>query len=424
MNIHSNLNFIFSKTNSLIRNHGKSAIKAVAMMCVAATTLFAVSCGDDDPTPGPDKPASRTVLVYMVANNSLGAGGYDSRDLAEMVAAVSKGDNRDGRLLVYHSPSGNGDIELLEITSKGEKTLKTYTATDLSVSSKRMLEVMADVKSLAPAEDYGLVLWSHGSGWLEDGIKDDVPGYENYYSFGDDRGSKMNVSMLASTIKHAPITFSFIYFDCCYMGSIEVLYEMKDCTPVIVASPTELPINGMPYDKNIKHFFSKKPDLAAAAKNTFDYYDGLGGMDRTCTMAVYDMKKIDAVATAAKDFYKSLAVGTLPTKAQPQRFMLDSYCYLYDFGHYVDLLAEENVEYKPEVTEKAKALKDALADALLYSASTPKLWGSMPINHYSGFSSFILKGDYEFRYKNYGNLRWFNDVASFLAKVILSSWPD
>lgn len=431
----------------------KSKSKKLANHCamipvltgVLAMTSTAVSCGEDgpDPDPQPGKPASRTVLVYMVANNSLGTGGYDGKDINEMQKAVSKGDTGNGRLVVYRSPAGNRDVELVEITASGEKVLKTYTDAELSVSSKRMAEVLSDIKTLAPANDYGLVLWSHGSGWIEDGMKEVrsahsaiAPGNMHSsgseqipypgglsrqeesipFSFGVDKGERMNVSTLATTLRNAPVSFSFIYFDCCYMGSIEVLYEMRGCTPVVVASPTELPVNGMPYDENVRHFFSAKPNLVAAAKNTFNHYDGLTGADRTCTMAVYDMSKIDAIASAARDFYTSLNSPSLAHDAAPQRFMLDSKCYLYDFGHYIDLLAESNKDSDPMIARKAGNLKKALADALQYSANTPRLWSTLAINYYSGFSSFIISTESDISFKNYNNLQWYKDIALNLIK--------
>lgn len=64
------------------------------------TLLFALimaSCGSDEP----DVPAgvSRTVLVYIAGNNSLGSG-WDERDIAEMERAVAAGALNGGRLCI------------------------------------------------------------------------------------------------------------------------------------------------------------------------------------------------------------------------------------------------------------------------------------------------------------------------------------
>ena len=60
-----------------------------------------VSCSDDD---GPEvkKESSRTLLVYMVSDNSLYS--FGESDLKEMLTAARNGGlKNDGRLLVYYA---------------------------------------------------------------------------------------------------------------------------------------------------------------------------------------------------------------------------------------------------------------------------------------------------------------------------------
>jgi len=144
-----------------------------------------VSCREDDPTPPTPDKASRTVLVYMAANNNLGSNRFDAMDLAEMKTAAEKGHIGAGRLLIYHAPYNKGPV-MLEMTKDGLDTLKTYDSSKMSVEAGRMAEVFADVQNFAPAVDYGLILWSHGTGWIHDGIDSDV----RQRSFGEEHGKK------------------------------------------------------------------------------------------------------------------------------------------------------------------------------------------------------------------------------------------
>ena len=89
------------------------------------------------------------------------------------------------------------------------------------------------------------------------------------------------------------------------MGSVEVLYELRNVTSRIVASASEIPVDGMPYTKNLPLFFKTTPDLAAAAQNTFEYYNELGGSDRTCTIAVYNLAGMDDLANATRPIYEA-----------------------------------------------------------------------------------------------------------------------
>ena len=81
-------------------------------------------------------------------------------------------------------------------------------------------------------------------------------------AFGFDKGQKMNLTTLARTLQGQ--NFGFVYFDCCYMGSVEVAYELRHA----------MPSNGMPYNRNIRCFFAPEADLLTAARNTFELYDG------------------------------------------------------------------------------------------------------------------------------------------------------
>ena len=241
--------------------------------------MFAVvltcSCGNEDsdePVPYPPTPpveTGRTVLVYQVANRN-GLSNNSVADINEMRHAAKAGDiGRDGRLVVYNHRNNTVPM-LLEIKPDGVDTLKTYDTSVSSASSTRMQEVLADINRYAPARQYGLILWGHGSGWLQDG-REDLATADR--SFGGDNGQWMNVSTLARVLSQGP-AMSFLYFDCCYMASIEVAYELGTTVPLIAASAMEIAAEGMPYQHTVKHFFSDSESfLTDAASTTFDYYN-------------------------------------------------------------------------------------------------------------------------------------------------------
>ena len=170
--------------------------------------LLAASCHDDPETPTLSE--GRTVLVYQVANNNLNGYSYD--DFKEMMDGASRGLGKGNRLIVYRHTRYEGP-SLVEITAKDTVTLKHYDKSLSSVDINRMTEVINDVKRLANTPQYGLVLWSHASGWIEDGIEQSPV----KRSFGDDNYKRMNNRDLARALK-ASGGFDWIYFDCCYIG--------------------------------------------------------------------------------------------------------------------------------------------------------------------------------------------------------------
>ena len=187
------------------------------------------------------------------------------------------------------------------------------------------------------------------------------------------------------------------------MASVEVMYEMRNTTPYIVASASELPVDGMPYNENLPCLFADNFDLVGAATNTYNLYNNQSGFWQTCTMSVVKTSGLEALAAATREIYKK-AETSYPAGYKPQPFMTESTCYYYDFGDYIKAISSES-----DYTEWQKVLDNCL----LYHAATPTLWQSVKINTYSGLSTYILKSEDDAiaAKRNYTSLSWYDDVA-------------
>lgn len=357
----------------------------------------------DEPDPGPSPlPAGdvhRTVLVYMVADNSLG-GLNDRLDLNEMCDGAEEGSLNGGRLLVYRNRLGTDDgnaPQLLEVTSDGlEILLKTYPDDPeiYSVDSDRMREVIADMKHYAPADDYGLVLWSHASGWMETSMA---------RSFGEDRKHTMKISSLAAALDGND--FSFIYFDCCSMASVEVMWELRHAAPVIAASGIELPADGMPYQLTLPFLFATgKPDVVGAARTTFEYYDAMSGSSRTCAMTVTDTSALQELAEASAAIFAGVTEFNSSLADVQPYFRNAIKTYMYDFEDYF-----ERLDTDPRLLDAWRA---ALGKAILYKASTPTLFERVNIDRYCGLGCYVILDRYDITAFNYDQREWYRDVVS------------
>ncbi len=376
-------------------------MKILSLLLSVTAALSIMSCRNDepDPNPGPEPgETTRTVLVYMVASNSLNSAA--SEDIESMKEAIKAGALQKGRLLIY-KVGYLSSPELIELTPDGSTTLKTYPGVTSSVTPEAMTQVIADMKSLAPADDYGAIFWSHSTGWLSP-VKSQP---RTNRSWGDDKGAKMSIPDMASALKDSGL--SFIYFDCCFMGNIETLYEFKGVTQWIVASAAEVPADGMPYEINLRHFFSKTPDLIRIARNTFEHYDALTGAARSCTMTVYNMEAIDKVASAASDIIASNSVSPEGIEYQQYGFhtswnnFADMY---YDMGQYYESLTDD--------ATLLKAFHESMSEFITYTASTPKMWGIWDLKHTSGVSTYIYSENPETAYiYGYDTLGWWRDVV-------------
>ena len=72
-------------------------MKLYTLLCISFFLLFTACNQDDDPVP-PEK-VSRTVLAYIMADNSLS--NYASLDIDEMMVGMAAVDASDNNLLVY-----------------------------------------------------------------------------------------------------------------------------------------------------------------------------------------------------------------------------------------------------------------------------------------------------------------------------------
>ncbi len=390
-------------------------MKLNIFISIILACIFFSSCEKDEFKE--KKPETkRTILVYMIANNSLGNSlnpttnkQFDDDDLDEMLKAASNNGFNNGRLIVYHVPPAKEGVPTLkEITANGIIDLKTYDSSTLSTDPNQLKQVISDTYKLAPALDYGLILWSHSSAWVEYPTSKSIQINERAtkpLAFGEEITSNgtfyMKVTSLAQVLNNH--NFSFIYFDCCHMASIEVVYELKNATKYIIASTTELPAAGMPYDKNIPLFFTETPQLEQACQNTFDFYNNITGPNRTCAISLIETTHLDELASVSREIFR--AKSSLPSDFNPQQFVYGANCYSFDFEQYLTVLSPNE-----ETTQK---LKESLNNVVLYKNSTPYIWGTLKIDHHCGLGCHILKQMSDASTRGYSNHLWWQDVVKY-----------
>lgn len=355
-------------------------------------------CDDDHASSPPTGNTNRMILIYMAANNNLGSQGYDQSDIDEMVIAAQRGWG-DNRVLLFHATDQRTQT-LEEITTGGIQTLVTYDPNTSSLDPERISQVIADSRRISPADDYGLVLWSHADGWI---APLDGSNAGQRRSFGSDNGKQLDIPTLARTLE--PWGFNFICFDCCYMANVESLYEMRRCARWVTASAIELPAPGMRYDINLPLLLAPEPDLVGSAQSTFNYYNSLSGSYRTCAMSVIDLQAMPQLAAATRAIYAS--AHEPDASYTPQRFMPAGLrtCYLYDFADYIE--AHDGID--PQLMSNWQS---ALESAVVYAAATPSIWDAVAINAHCGLSTYILRSATDATTRGYDNLQWWADVTS------------
>ncbi|MDE6782205.1 MAG: hypothetical protein K2J17_00645 [Paramuribaculum sp.] len=380
-----------------------SILQRIILPCICVA--LAMGCTSTNEPEPPQNDITRTVLVYMVANNNLSS--YASQDFKEMLNGMAAlPESAPGRLLVYYAPASSTP-ELREVMRDGtSNTLKSYSDGLSSVDAARMREVIEDARSYTQADSYGLVLWSHGTGWLHDyGTIEDEPEQQWTYSFGSDGtpAKKMSIESLNRAIDG--IDWDFIYFDCCHMGTVEVAYELRHRTPVIVACATELGLEGMPYDLNVAPFFAKEAQLDVAMGNTFDYYDYQYriGYGYGCSISLIRTANLDDLASHTRKILETYGPGSTDYQPVPYFRKVVMSTGIYDMRHYIESLCTDE--------SLLKRWADAF-DATVAKHSTTAEVYTLPAKDFHGLGCQIITYPDEAETYNYKATSWWKDVVS------------
>ncbi len=258
----------------------QTCLRHIYSLLFAALIIITISsCGDkEEKKPPTDNTTSRVVFVYMAAENNLSS--FATTDINEMLQGCKMMSDND-KLIIFLDNATKGKAPCYyEITNKttattyGELTpVFKYDQEYNSASAETLDMTLAYLYSHYSADSYGIIFWSHGSGWTpyndtQNTIKSRIRPLQ-HKSFGVDTGSdnafsssgsQMDIDDMAQVLcKYKNI--DFILFDACFMQSIETAYELSTVTRHIIASPTEIPGPGAPYARMILPMFADQLNI-------------------------------------------------------------------------------------------------------------------------------------------------------------------
>lgn len=285
-----------------------------------------------------------------------------------------------------------------------------------SIDASFFREVLVYTNSLFPAEEPGLLVSSHGSGWTPvgfykkptkgDGVTpmsvEEDPYAHLVKSFGVMEGKELDVMEMADAL---PIRYSYLIFDACLMGGIEVAYEFKEKADYIVFSPTEIMAAGFPYPDLMEQVFYSEGALldrvTSLAKCYYDFYDtpSSGGG----TISVVRTEKLPAVALAAKSIFSRDRdrISTL-NMSSIQRYFRGSKAWFYDLTHFMEKISSDQNLYD--------SFCAAMNEAVVAKYSTD-YFITISIENYSGLSTYIPKPDNPYLNSYYKGFAWNQEVG-------------
>ena len=281
-------------------------------------------------------------------------------------------------------------------------TLKTYDDMTLSASKESIRRVLDDVRELFPAHRYGMVVSSHGTGWLPPryNVNSEVPRAMRFSlpkpaqpwpetkAIGNQFvGSSANATWveLPDFAQAIPMHLEYLILDTCLSGAVEVAYELKDVCDRLIVSPAEILTAGMVYSTlSWDMFAGKDPDLDTYCEEYYRYYDSQSGSYRSGTITMVDCSKLEALATSFRailDAHRD-ALENSELHSSVQRYFYGSSAlrFFYDLRDFCAYLGASSAELGQ--------LDAALAAAVPYHAETPTFF-DLPLDRCCGLSVYI-----------------------------------
>lgn len=357
----------------------------------------------DPENPTPSNPTNKTILVYILGNNSLQS--FIQSDINEMIEGMQNSPNTGNLILYIDDPTASRLVRIRK-DEKGEyKEVILQNLGDRNSASYEMFSsVIKKVFDYYPAEKYGLFMWSHGDGWLPSPSNSSQTRW-----YGQDGNNYMDISEIKRALQEVP-HLDFIYFDDCFMQSVEVAYELRHYTDYTIGSVAETPGAGAPYHKLMDLVFQDKADVKTIIERYHNYYPSEEARIKDnwpygAAISAIRCSELEGLAAATKvitnkyaDVLKAISPSTVqnydPRKSQRA---------YYDFNDVVSKVANaEDLAVWRQQLDKAVPYKETTSR--IYSIYIP---GTFAVNeNYSGISVYLPLSSYTTWNNFYKTFEW------------------
>jgi len=373
---------------------------------IIAALFFLWGCCKE-PAPAPE--AEMSLLIYLAGEDNT-----INQDIKDNIEQLKRGFiPQNGHIIIYHDAIGALPRLFTIVKEKDgsivEKLIEEYPEEN-SADAAVLRRVLIKLRDDYPAKNYGLILSSHGTGWIPGPSsrsfpqlfkellneraqlnREDMPAVK---SFGADKGYpgvQMEIDALAAAI---PYRLSFILFDACLMGGIEVLYALRNATDYMVASPTEILSYGFPFEQIIQPIFMPKPDLESVINAFYNFYNEKSGLFRSATVAVYGTEEqaLSELTQTVKSIFRANREKLddfSPVDVQRYANLHPSDLPWFDLDDFILQLA---------TTAEYERFQSALSKVVIYKRSTEGFFsaytggGYIQLKNFGGISTYIPYG--------------------------------
>lgn len=386
----------------------KSLIPAVTQALAVLSVVLPGGC-TKELTERP--PSRRPLVVYMALDNNL------REEYSSRLAALRAGWRPGMELWVYADTPEGASLGRMESAPEGVtlRTVECYGAEN-SASGATLERVLRTVWERCPATGYGLLFFSHATGWLpEGGLQAPLVSR----SIGLDQGSEMSLDAFVSAIPSG-MPLDYVIFEACLMAGAEVALALAGHTDWVLASSAEVVEPGFRplYAENLALLTDGgrpvEEQLAAFGQRYMAHVRTLSGTGCSATLSLIRTSSMPALAEAVRRVTRGFAdeEGRDTPPAGLQHFDRPgaygdrpAAARFYDLEAYVEAcLADPDAE---------AAFRGALADAVVWRASTERFlggegspYGGFDIRRHSGLTVYVPRGEFPELNEAYRRTAW------------------
>ena len=377
----------------------------------------------------------RNILFYIAAGQNV----IDNDAPGKMNQIRAGWVPGNGEMIIYVDKVEQGAclLRVNEIKNSqgyyGLDTLEVYgheNSADSEVLSRVINKVVRDF----PADSYGMIFFSHGSGWLPEGF---LSRPRSLVIDNNNGGGKTNREMEYYDFANAipDKQFDFIIMEACLMSDIIFLYEMRNKAEYILASSAEIVVPGFTrtntYKNDIMRLYNTRSDIkSVVAGFAKSYYDGIITLpenDIYCstTLSVIKLDEIENLAAVTKtvlkgkDFEeKNLLVDSIQHFDRPKSDQVSNgnrNNKYFDLGHAVENLVSAsdyntfNTQMEKTVVWKASTKRFMLHN---YGDGSPNYssYDGFFIKRHSGISTYIKQNVFPELNSAYEESLWYKAI--------------
>lgn len=354
---------------------------------------------------GPATEPARILIAYIGVDNDLN--NYETAKLEGL---------RDGwtgkptdRIFAYVDKRNGAALYELSVAGSSAPLLLESFGSENSASPATLSRVINTVIADYPADSYGLLVFSHASGWLPPGMLDNPTGAyaPPSKSVITDGTGEMELRGFADAIPEG--VFDYIVFEACFMAGIEVAYELRNKAKYILASSAEIVDPGFTpvYSSATAKIMGQ--DLAGFGQSVFTHTLTYAENNprRSATYSVIKTDRLEALASFVLthcDFSKTVDVPSI------QRFdRMDNYRLFFDFEDYYGRLLTGDTE-RSELSRLVAACvtwKKATESFMTQTAG----YNGFRIEKHSGLTTYIPQGEFPGLNHAYRSTAWAASVG-------------